>query len=156
MRLPRNPGRYRPSLDRLAGRRHPPRHDADAPFHASACTRDGSLHMSAAWDLDLFNAAAGEQRDRVCWCLVETASPYLVGRREPERELIQAGRSALGSLLQAYARCLKADSWPAFDVASENPSRSWSGVARELWMADVDSRSSAFFGVDASLALSTS
>jgi hypothetical protein len=56
-------------------------------------------------------------------------------------------------LLGAYARCLKRQLWPTFDVLTENISQAWSGVSREMWMSEADARASTFFGVDAGLAL---
>jgi hypothetical protein len=138
-------------LDMAIGGIHVTRDAAPGPWAAQIMR--GQYHLKAALILDLVNAALGEARSRYLWCIVETEAPFLVARREPEPDLLQSGRNAYQQLLAAYARCVKNDQWPAFDVLTTNVIDAWSGVAKEVWMADLDSHSCSLFGVDAGLAL---
>ncbi len=94
-------------------------------------TRNGSLgawlrfafqlqvHVQAAFDLDLYCAATGEDRNTWLFVLQENYPPYEPGKRMLSQQFIDLGRRRYQAYLSAYAQCLKSESWAGYDEHSD-------------------------------------
>lgn len=101
-------------------------------------------HIQAAFDLDIFNAATGE--NRLAWGFVvqENFPPFETGRRmmrdgelgtQPEdSNMIALGRSQYRKMLANYAWCLANKKWPSYDDTDES-SGGWTAITAEPWMS---------------------
>lgn len=91
-------------------------------------------HVQGAFDLDLYCAATGE--DRNTWCLViqENYQPFQTGRRILSQDRLQTGRQTYRNELSRYCRYLKNGEWPGYDDHSEAV-QGWSVIDEEPWMA---------------------
>lgn len=91
-------------------------------------------HIQAAFDLDLYVAATGE--DRGDWCLLvqESFAPWQTGKRLLSQDFIELGRVEYRRLLRLYARCLKSGVWPGYDDNDE-AIQGWTLCAPDPWMA---------------------
>lgn len=83
-------------------------------------------HIQAAFDLDLLNAATGQERTTWCFIIQENFAPY-----EPNRAIygqdtgigepsfLDVGRmesfGGYRALLKLYCRCLKENKWPGYN-----------------------------------------
>lgn len=94
-------------------------------------------HIQGAFDLDLFNAATGEQRDTWCLIVQESRAPFEVGKRMLSQEFLHIGRSSYRAALGRYCQCLKTDTWPGYDDTDE-ACDGWSLVVAESWMGSED------------------
>ena len=100
-------------------------------------------HIQAAFDLDIFNAATGEQRGKWCIVVQENFQPFEIGRRmmvdvepgtQPESgNMINLGRSQYRRILENYCWCLANEKWPSYDDTDES-SGGWTAIAAEPWM----------------------
>lgn len=73
----------------------------------------------AAFFLDLFNAATGEERTQFRHIVQENYHPFEVGRRVLSEEFLQLGRDKYFKALRLYCQCLKTGVWPSYDAPSE-------------------------------------
>lgn len=106
-------------------------------------------HQQAAFDLDMYNAATGENRQSWCFLLVENYAPWQVGRRilkpessDPERDetLLGIGRATYKRALKRYAQCLKSGIWSAYDepeVFTEMVAEPWQAFDASTQMAEI-------------------
>lgn len=96
-------------------------------------------HLQAAFDLDLYGAATGEERLTWCFAVQENYPPYEIGRRmlsggeQVQGSYVELGRVQYRRMLAQYARCLKTGKWPSYDDSDES-SDGWSVCAAEPWM----------------------
>lgn len=86
--------------------------------------------LQAAWYLDLYNAASGEQRIDFAHIVQENFPPYetrvpILGRRFVER-----GRLRYHAALEVYCRCVCSGHWPGYDVSGCD----WPITEPEEWM----------------------
>ena len=72
-------------------------------------------HLTAAFYLDGWKAATGEDRD-YAFGVWETDPPHASAWYYACPDMIEAGREEYKRLLRIYAECLKADKWPGYDV----------------------------------------
>ena len=86
-------------------------------------------HIQAAFDIDLYTAATGEDRTDWIFILQENYSPFETGRRLLSADLLQIGRQTYQHALSRYARCLKTGDWAGYDPADE-----FSLIQAEPWM----------------------
>lgn len=93
---------------------------------------DAGYHVQGAFDLDLFNAATGEQRATWCLLLQENYYPFLTGRRFFSQKFISVGRFDYTMALQRYATCLQTGIWPDYEEGSQFGG--WSIIDPEPYM----------------------
>jgi len=93
----------------------------------------GGYHLHAALALDLYNHAADEDRLEFYFVLSESMPPYEPARRQLSPQFIALGRKTYQNLLSRYARCLKHNIWPGYDL-DEKGDEIWSVVDLEPWM----------------------
>lgn len=110
-------------------------------------TRNGSLmvfqrwcfqagyHVQAAFDMDLYVAATGEDRVSWCWLVQENFEPWETARRLCSQDLLTLGRATYQRLLANYCQCLKSGKWPSYDDHDE-AAQGWSIVEPEPFMAE--------------------
>lgn len=91
-------------------------------------------HIQAAFDLDLFIAATGE--DRTTWCLIvqEPFPPYQPGRRMLDPTFLDMGRTQYVTALRRYCQCLATGAWGDYDDTPD-AAQGWSIIEPENWMA---------------------
>ena len=96
------------------------------------------LHVQAAWYLDMYNAATGEERSTWLWILQENFPPWEVGRRMASQAFIELGRLFYRSALARYAKCLSTGVWPGYDsIPGQRQSLGgWTDVVPLQWMLD--------------------
>ena len=94
------------------------------------------LYIQAAWYLDLFNAATGEDRSTWLWVLQENFPPFEVGRRMLSQSFIELGRLFYRSALARYCLCLKTGVWPGYDAPDGQKLPGWTEVTPLQWMLD--------------------
>lgn len=87
-------------------------------------------HVQAAFDLDIYRAATGEDRTDWIFLLSENYPPYETGRRLLSQDFLDIGRQTYQSALVRYARCLKTGEWTGYD-----PDDEFSIVSPEPYMA---------------------
>lgn len=90
-------------------------------------------HLQAAWYLDLYTAATGEDRIEWRFVLSENVPPYQPGRRLLSEEYLALGRQQYRAALALYCRCLADDYWPAWDDG-QNTLDGWTLSQPEPWM----------------------
>lgn len=102
-------------------------------------------HIQAAFDLDLYNAATGE--DRNTWCLVaqESFPPYQIGRKMFASDMdaqpdgmggfITLGRSEYRRALANYAWSVKNGIWHDYET-SEDVVQGWTVLKPEVYQAE--------------------
>lgn len=91
-------------------------------------------HIQAAFNLDLYNAATGDERDTFCHIVQENTPPYEPGKRMLDQEFIEMGRLEYQAALSNYCKCLKFGSWPSYDDTDES-SQGWTNIRPEPFMA---------------------
>lgn len=80
-------------------------------------------HVQAAWNLDMWNAATGQQRDKFCFVISENVAPWQPAREmltseettPGQRPKLECGRILYQGMIADYAACLKTDEWPGYD-----------------------------------------
>jgi hypothetical protein len=87
-----------------------------APFVFESFSRQRGYHVQAAFDLDILNAATGEERDTWCFVLSENYPPYQTGRMICELVKVNIGRQLYRLHLGRYAQCLKTGVWPDYQA----------------------------------------
>lgn len=90
-------------------------------------------HVQAAFDLDMFVAATGEDRNTWCFIIQESFPPWQSGKRILSQDFLELGRTEYKRLMRLYCQCLKTGFWPGYDDHDEAV-QSWSLVAPEPWM----------------------
>lgn len=88
-------------------------------------------HMQGAIYTDVFNAAAGETRDRWCWVVQESFDPWQCGRQLADPSFIDIGRTIYKRLLASYAQCLVTRDWPGYYGEQV---QGWTVVYPKPWM----------------------
>jgi hypothetical protein len=107
------------------------------------------LHIRAALAQMLHAAATGDAREKHLWALVESGGGHMTGHRQAAAAMLHEGRSALQSLLAAYAVCVQTQVWPAFDPPPTASMDSWTEVHLEPWMIDPRQGGAGYFAVSA-------
>lgn len=92
-------------------------------------------YIQAAWYLDMYVAATGQDRTDFCFLLVENYAPWQTAKRLLSGEFLTLGRADINAAMALYARCLKDNFWPGYDDTDEAAPGGWSIVAPEPWMA---------------------
>ena len=72
-------------------------------------------HWQAAFYLDLFEAATGQDRTDFAHLLSESEPPYETARRWLSQEFVTLGRIQYTEAFAHYAICLNANHWPSYD-----------------------------------------
>lgn len=106
-----------------------------APWQWQRWVYQSGYHVQAAFDLDLYNAATGEERTDWVWIVQENYPPYETAKRLCSLDLLAIGRVEYRNALAAYARCLKTKEWPGYDAAATE-SQGWTIVEGEPWMME--------------------
>jgi hypothetical protein len=91
-------------------------------------------HMQAAFDIDLYNSAMQEKRDKWLFVGIENFRPWQPFRRMFDDEFITIGRQSVETALRYYAKCLKEDRWPSYDDNDDSVG-GWGVLSPEPWMA---------------------
>lgn len=84
--------------------------------------RSRGYQIQAAWNLDMFNAATGEKRDRFCLLVSENTHPwqaeaYFMAEAtdmSTEPGMIDYGRVIYQAMMARYAHCLAENKWPGY------------------------------------------
>lgn len=97
---------------------------------------DHGYHMQGALQLDVYNAATGEQRDQFRHIVQENFPPYEVSKPWLDYTFISLGRQKYLHALQLYAQCLKTDRWPTYDQMQRENYNGWSVVSPEAYMVE--------------------
>jgi hypothetical protein len=71
--------------------------------------------LSAAFYLDMFNAATGQERNDFRFILQKNEAPWTTGLRFLSAEWIEHGRRQCTAALREYAICLKRNNWPSHE-----------------------------------------
>lgn len=90
-------------------------------------------HIQAAWYLDLWNAATGEDRNEWRFVLSENTPPYQPGRRLLSEEYLSLGRQQYKAALALYCQCLATNTWPSYDDG-DGTMDGWTISEPEPWM----------------------
>jgi hypothetical protein len=90
-------------------------------------------HVQAAWYLDLYVAATGEDRTDFLNVVQESFPPFQPGRRLISSELVELGRSDYIGALRDYCQCLKTGTWPDYE-RGDRVINGFSAVELEAWM----------------------
>jgi|SRR6185369_1190737 len=93
---------------------------------------DHGYHVQAAFYLDVWKAATGQDRVDFLHVLQESFPPYEVGKRLLSQEYIELGRLTYTAAMQRYCRCLADNDWPGYD--SKAIFNGWNLVDVESWM----------------------
>lgn len=89
--------------------------------------------QQAAFYLDFYCAASGEERDTFLFVIQENFKPYTVAKRMVSQRLLELGRIQYQSALGRYAHCLQTGEWPDYDSDGDTI-QGWSLVDAEVWM----------------------
>ena len=93
----------------------------------------GELLLQAALALLLVNHATNGCRNQYLWIVAERDTPNLVCRRRAASDLLNSARDSLFGLLNAYARCLAAGTWPSFEPHSLSCLGAWAETHVPAW-----------------------
>jgi len=88
-----------------------------------------AYHVQAAFDIDLYNTATGEQRDTWLFLISENYSPFEPSKKILSQEFLEIGRGEVHRILSNYAVCLKTNHWPGYDEERDSKGR----VLRQGW-----------------------
>lgn len=94
----------------------------------------GGLHVQAAFYLDLYNAATGEERNIFRHIVQEQDEPYETGRRMLGEEFVKMGRGLYQRALETYAHCVEINDWPRYDDMVDDTLEGWTLTSAEAWM----------------------
>lgn len=95
-----------------------------------------NYHVQAAFYMDLYNAATGENRESWLHVIQENIAPYEVARRMLSVEYIKLGRATYTGALKFYANCLKHNHWPSYDDVHALSVEGWTIIEPENWMIE--------------------
>lgn len=105
-------------------------------------------HIQAAFDLDLYVAATGEDRCNWCFLVSENFPPYEPAKRLMSESYLTLGRHDYTTLLRTYCRCLKAGHWPGYDDTDESV-QGWGLCEPSPWMESQTAFAPKFEAVEA-------
>lgn len=112
---------------------------ADLKSSRNASTRvwqsevlERSYHTQAAFNLDLFNAATGEERSTFCFLIVENFEPFEPAKKILSQEYLELGRGEVHRMLSNYAVCLANGKWPSYDDLGES-AQGWGLIKPPPW-----------------------
>ncbi len=71
--------------------------------------------LDAAFSLDIYNAATGEDREDFRFIIQKNSAPWTTGLRLLNKEWVDFGRRQYIAALQEYAHCLKTGKWPSHE-----------------------------------------
>lgn len=91
--------------------------------------------IQGAFNIDLYVAATGEDRNTFCFILQENVAPFEPGRRILSQDFLTLGRAEYTRLLSNYAYCVKNGKWPSYDDSDESL-QGWTLISAEPWMAE--------------------
>jgi len=91
-------------------------------------------HIQAAFYLDLYRAATGEDRTDWLHLVQESQPPYEIGRRVISSPFVDVGRAAYREALVRYAWCLKNNEWPGYDEVKAGIMPGWTLIEPDAWM----------------------
>lgn len=134
-----------------------PRLDSEFPKSLGdlKTTRSAALHsftrfsfnmgyyIQAAFDLDIYMAATGEDRCNWCFVLQENYPPFQTGKRLASMEFLSMGRAEYRRQLANYCWCLKNGKWPGYDDTDDSI-QGWSLIEPEPWMQEQTLREARF------------
>jgi hypothetical protein len=103
-----------------------------------ACFEHG-YHVQAAMQLDIYNAATGEERSEFRHIVQENFPPYELSKPWLASELVTIGRNTYLDALELYARCITENHWPSYDELQRECYDGWSMVKAEAWMIGKES-----------------
>jgi len=71
-------------------------------------------HVQAAWYLDVWHGATGENREQFAFLVVSSSEPYCAGCYVLDQESIQLGREQAKIWLDRFHQCKETNNWPGF------------------------------------------
>lgn len=103
-------------------------------------------HRQGAFDMDMFNAATGEQRTTWAFIIQENFDPWEPNRAiyGQDNEMGQPGFLTLGrekqfggykGILELYCKCLKTGKWPGYNATDETV-QGWCVLRPDVFMAE--------------------
>lgn len=90
-------------------------------------------HIQAAWNIDLYCAASGEDRNTFCFILSENYPPWQPAKRMLSQDFLIIGRNQYQIMMANYCHCLRTNRWPDYDEG-DNSVQGWGLVQPENWM----------------------
>lgn len=93
------------------------------------------LDAQAAFYLDLWQAATGEERTDFRHIIQESSAPYHIELRLLSQEFIELGRLKYRHALLKYCQCLSTKVWPGYETREMTFGR-WALCSPEAWMLD--------------------
>lgn len=90
--------------------------------------------VQAALNLDVYNAATGEERFEFRHIVQESFPPFESAKILLSTEFVDMGRHKYLKSLRMYAECLKTNVWPGYDQLSQTALGGWSLVDPEGFM----------------------
>jgi hypothetical protein len=97
---------------------------------------DRGYHVQGALQLDVYNAATGENRDEFRHIVQENFPPYEISKPWLDYTFIDLGRQKYRHALQLYAQCLKTGHWHSYDDLQRENYGGWSSISAESWMIE--------------------
>lgn len=85
-----------------------------APSWWEKVVRDYWYHVQAAFNLDMFNAATGEERNTFRHLAQEKEHPFHVETHMISTDDVQNGRDFYIAALRKYCRCIQTNIWPGY------------------------------------------
>lgn len=106
---------------------------------------DRGYHVQAAFYLDLFNAATGEERESWLNVVQENFPPYEVASPIPllSQEFVELGRMQYQQALRDYCRCLDSGEWPSY-APTKLVIAPFQIIEPEPWMVSIETAMKAF------------
>lgn len=98
--------------------------------------------LQAAWYLDLYNAATGENRTDFAHIVQENFPPYETRVPVLGRRFVERGRLRYRAALELYCRCVCSGQWPGYDSSGTQ----WPITEPEEWMLSFENVYPADFG----------
>lgn len=89
-----------------------------------------------AMQLDIYNAASGDERTDFLHIIQESYPPYQTGRRLLSVEFLELGRMKYRNALAKYCQCLATGVWPDYDSHAAKSYGGWQLVEPEAWMVN--------------------
>jgi hypothetical protein len=90
-------------------------------------------HVQAAWYLDLWVSATGEDRTDFLNVIQENFPPFQPGRRLLSAEYVELGREQYIRAIRLYCRCVKTGEWPDYDT-NDRAIEGWTLTEPQPWM----------------------
>ncbi len=105
-----------------------------SPFPWTRAVFEHGYHVQAAFYLDLWTSATGEDRDTFLHVLQENYAPWEVGKRLLSQDFLELGRQTYVAALKRYCQCLSNNSWPGYDTEGKMVLNGWNLTSPEAWM----------------------